>query len=132
MAFQKKHSPMERFWFTMALMVGILALMGVIGTTIDITYHVPDQAVVYVDPANGIYYAPPYIDNHRYPNSLDVNSLEASTVAECRQLNIHPDLECVEQGYFEEYETVTHLLKTKLGLSEAKQSRWNQDGAWNF
>ncbi|HRY13452.1 MAG TPA: hypothetical protein P5309_07750 [Syntrophomonadaceae bacterium] len=132
MTFQRERSPMERFWYTVAMVVGIFTLMGIIGTTVDITYHVPENAVVYADQANGIYYAPPYIDNNRYPGSLDVSSLKAMSVAECRQLNIKPDPVCVEQGYFKEYDTVTHIVKAKAGLAEPKQSRWNSDGSWNF
>ncbi len=132
MTFQRERTPMERFWYTAALIVGIFTLMGIIGTTIDITYHVPDNAVVYVDQSQGIYYAPPYIDNNRYPSGLDVSSLKARTVTECRQQNIKPDPVCVEQGYFKEYDTVTHIVKAKLGWAQPKQSRWNPDGSWNF
>lgn len=132
MTFQRERTPMERLWYTIALVVGSLTLLGLIGTTIDITYHVPDNAVVYVDHGAHIYYAPPYIDNNRYPSGLDVQSLKAGTAAECRLQNIQADPVCVEQGYFKEYDTVTHLIKVRLGLAAPKQSRWNPDGSWNF
>jgi len=132
MTFRKERSPMERFWYMMALVVGIFALMGLIGTTVDITYHAPDNAVVYFDPVHNTYYAPPYIDNHRYPPGLDLKALTARTVAEAERQGIQPDPVCVEQGYFKEYDTVTHIIKVQLGLAIPKQSRWNPDGSWNF
>ncbi len=131
-SFKRERTPMERFWYTVALIVGIISLMGVLGTTIDITYHVPANATVYSDGANKIYYAPPYIDNNRYPSTLDVKVLTHKTVAECKQLNIKPDPICVEQGYFKEYDTPMHIFKAWMGWAPPKQSRWNPDGSWNF
>ena len=119
MTFQRERSPMERFWYTVAMVVGIFTLMGIIGTTVDITYHVPENAVVYADQANGIYYAPPYIDNNRYPGSLDVGALKAMSVAECRQLNIKPDPVCVEQ-VISRNTCGHHIVKTKAGLAEPR------------
>lgn len=132
MSFQRERTPMERFYYTVALIVGILFLFSLLGNSIDITLNVPANGVVYADFQNNIYYAPPYIDNNRYPSTLDIKSLKAETVTEAGQRNHKPDPVCVEQGYFKEYDTLTHIIEVKLGWSKPKPSRWNTDGSWNW
>ncbi|MEA4924686.1 MAG: hypothetical protein VB084_05175 [Syntrophomonadaceae bacterium] len=132
MSFQRERTPIERFYYTLALIVGILFLFSLIGNSIDITLKVPANGVVYGDFQNNIYYAPPYIDNNRYPSTLDVKSLKAETVAEAQQRNHKPDPVCVEQDYFKEYNSLTNIIGVRLGLAKPKPSRWNPDGSWNW
>jgi hypothetical protein len=132
MGFNRKRTPMERFYYSVALLVGIIFLFSLLGNSIDIPLNVPANAVVYADFQNNTYYAPPYIDNNRYPSTLDVNTLKAETVTEANQRNHKADSVCVEQGYFKEYDTLTHIVMVKLGLAKPKPSRWNPDGSWNW
>lgn len=132
MSFQRQRTPMERFYYTVALVVGILFLLSLLGNSIDIPQKAPANAIVYADFQNNVYYAPPYIDNNRYPSTLEVSNLQAETVAESRQRDHKADSVCVEQGYFKEYDTLTHIIMVKLGLTNPKPSRWNPDGSWNW
>jgi len=132
MSYKRKRTPIERFYYTVALMVGIAVLFSLLGNSIDITKNVPANAVVYADFQNNIYYAPPYIDNNRYPSTLDVKSLKAETVTESLQRNHKADSVCVEEGYFKEYDTLTNIILVKFGLAKPKPSRWNSDGSWNW
>lgn len=132
MSFQKQRTPMEGFYYTVALIVGILFLLSLLGNSIDIPQKVPANAIVYADFQNNIYYAPPYINNNRYPSTLDASILKAETVAEGTLRNHKPDSICVEEGYFKEYDTLTHIIMVKFGLVNPKPSRWNPDGSWNW
>jgi len=132
MSFKRERTPIERFYYTVALVVGIVFLFSLLGNSIDITLNVPANGVVYADFQNNIYYAPPYIDNNRYPSTLDAKSLKAETIAESKQRNHKADSVCVEQGYFKEYDTLTNIVMVKFGLAKPKPSRWNPDGSWNW
>jgi len=132
MADQKKFTPMEILYIVIAFLVGIVFVLSMVGDDIKITAHVPPNAIVYVDSPSKIYYAPPYIDNNRYPVTLDVTQLKAETVSASQALNHTPDTVCVEQGYFQEQDTLNHTILWKLGWADPKPSRWNPDGSWNW
>jgi hypothetical protein len=132
MSFKRERTPVERFYYTVALIVGIISLLSLVGSSISVTLKPVANTVVYADQANKVYYAPPYIDNNRYPPSLDVKSLKAETLAEARERAHKADSICVDQGYFKEQDTLTHLISVKLGISKPKPSRWNPDGSWNW
>jgi hypothetical protein len=132
MSYQKKFTPMEVIYIIVALLVGIVFLLSMIGDDIKITSQVPANAIVYADANNKIYYAPPYIDNNRYPSTLDITVLKAETVSAGQALNQTPDRVCVEQGYFQEQDTLNHTILWKLGWAAPKPSRWNPDGSWNW
>ena len=132
MTLPKKHTPLERFYYTIAMIVGILFLISLLGQSISVTLNAPSNTVVYADFQTKIYYAPPYIDNHRYPDTLDVKNVKAETLAESKERGHKADAFCVQQGYFKEQDTLTHLILVKLGWSKPKPSRWNPDGSWNW
>ncbi len=132
MSLEKKHSTTERLYFTVALLIGILAIFSLFGRHINITTPVPDYAIVYADEQNQIYYAPPYILGNKYPPTLEPDILKAHTVADSNANHYQPDQECIDLGYFKEQDTLNHIIMVKLGWSEPKQSRWNPDGSWNF
>jgi len=132
MSFKRERTPVERFYYTVALIVGIISLLSLVGNSISITLKPAPNTIVYADQQEKIYYAPPYIDNHRYPETLDVKNIKAETLAEAREKGHKADNISVEQGYFKEQDTLTHLIAVKLGLSKPKPSRWNSDGSWNF
>ena len=132
MTYQKKFTPMEVLYIMIAMLVGMVFLLSMVGDDIKITYHVPDQAIVYADLDSKLYYAPPYIDNNRYPSDLDVSRLKAMKVSETQALNLTPERACVDKGYFQEQDTLNHVILWKLGWADPKPSRWNPDGSWNF
>lgn len=132
MAYKKKRTPMEIVYIIIALLVGIIFVLSLVGDDIKITYQIPANAVVYSDPGPKIYYAPPYIDNDRYPPDLNVSGLKAQPVSAAQALGYTPDPVCVQQGYFREQDTLNHVILWKMGLAGAKPSRWNADGSWNF
>jgi len=132
MSFERQRTPMERIYYTIALVVGIIFLFSLVGQTINITTKVPATAIVYVDEQNQVYYAPPYILGNKYPPTLDADILKAHTLADSEKNNYKPDRNCVELGYFKEQDTLTHTVLAKLGLANPKPSRWNPDGSWNW
>lgn len=132
MTYKKKRTPMEAVYIAIALLVGIVFVLSMVGQNIKITTHVPANAIVYADLNSKIYYAPPYIDNNRYPSTLNIKVLKAETVSAGQALSHNPDSICVEQGYFQEQDTLNHTLLWKLGLAAPRPSRWNPDGSWNW
>ena len=132
LTYKKERTPIETLYIALALLVGIIFVLSMVGQNIKITTHVPANAVVYADLKLNIYYAPPYIDNNRYPSTLDIKGLKAETVSAAQALNHSPDRICVEQGYFQEQDTLNHTLLWKLGLAAPRPSRWNPDGSWNW
>ncbi len=129
---QLEMSNSERVYSVVAILLGILILLGLVGQFIIIADNAPPQAVVYVDQSTGVYYAPPYILAKKYPPGLDESKLKAVTINEAAQKSYQADLTCVEQGYFKQKSTLNDKLKIKVGLAEAPPSRWNQDGSWNW
>jgi len=132
MSFKRERTPIERFYYTTALVVGIVFVLSLVGNSISITLKAPSKTIVYADFQNNVYYAPPYIDNHRNPDTVEVKSLKAETLAESKERNHKADSVCVEQGYFKEHDTLTHIILAKLGFAKPKPSRWNADGSWNW
>jgi hypothetical protein len=123
---------MERFYTLIAITVGIVFLIGLIGQQIMIGKNMPPNIIMYVDETSNIYYAPPYIDGKKYPSDLNVNSLKAKTLAEIQKSDFEVDSNCSELGYFDEKTTLTHNILVKLGWVEPNPSRWNPDGSWNW
>lgn len=129
---QLEMSNSERVYSVLAILIGVLILLGLVGQFIIIADKAPPQAVVYVDQGTGIYYAPPYILGKKYPPGLDESKLKALTISEAEQKSYQADPACVEQGYFKQKSTLNDKLRIKVGLAEAPPSRWNPDGSWNW
>lgn len=123
---------MERVYYAIALSVGLFFLFSLLGQSIMVTIKIPSYAIVYVDETKSVYYAPPYINGNKYPNSVNVKTLKGYTLVQCENSNIKADEQCVELGYFKEQDTLTHTIGVKLGISNPKPSRWNPDGSWNW
>ncbi|NLX87837.1 MAG: hypothetical protein GXZ09_00280 [Syntrophomonadaceae bacterium] len=122
----------ERIYAFLAILLGILILLGLVGQFIIISDEPPPQAVVYMDQSTGIYYAPPYILGKKYPPGLDESRLKAITIAEAKQMSYKADEDCVELGYFKQKSTLNDRLRIMAGLVEKPPSRWNEDGSWNW
>jgi len=129
---QFEMSSSEKFYAIVAILLGILILLGLIGQFIIISDQPPPQAVVYLDQSTGIYYAPPYILGKKYPAGLDESNLQAITIAEAKQKSYKADPDCVELGYFKQKSTLNDRLRIMTGLAEKPPSRWNEDGSWNW
>ncbi|HCF51410.1 MAG TPA: hypothetical protein DER60_14080, partial [Syntrophomonas sp.] len=104
MQFEMSNS--ERIYSILAILIGIVILLGLVGQFIIISDKAPPQAVVYVDQSTGIYYAPPYILGKKYPAGFDESNLKAVTVAEAEQKSYEADPACVELGYFKQKSTL--------------------------
>jgi hypothetical protein len=123
---------MERVYSLIAIIIGIIFLISLLGQSIKITHNIPPTAIVYVDEGTHIYYAPPYILGKKYPSTLDVNNIKGKTVSESEQNNFKADPTCVELGYFKEQDTLTHTILVKLGLSKPNQADGIQMGPGIF
>lgn len=123
---------MERFYSLIAIIVGIIFLIGLLGQFVMIGKKVPANIIMYVDETTHIYYAPPYIDGKKYPSNLDVNSLKRETISEAKKNKHTADSNCVELGYFDEKTTLTNTILVKMGWVKPNPSRWNPDGSWNW
>lgn len=123
---------MERFYSLIAIIVGIVFLIGLLGQEIMIGKNMPPNVIVYVDETTNIYYAPPYIDGKKYPSNLSLNSLKAKTLSEVQKNNYEADSKCMELRYFAEKTTLTNTILVKTGLVKPNPSRWNPDGSWNW
>ncbi len=123
---------MERFYSLIAIIVGIIFLIGLLGQEIMIGKNIPPNIIVYVDETNNIYYAPPYIDGKKYTGNLEVNNLKRETISESKKKNYKADSNCTLLGYFDEKTTLTNNILVKLGWVKPNPSRWNPDGSWNW
>lgn len=123
---------MERIYSTIAVTIGILVVLGLVGSLIKVNTPMPPIATVYVDDQTRTYYAPPYILGKKHPPTLDANRLHGITAAQAEEANYKPDKTCEEMNYFRERTTLSQTIQLKLGLIEAKPSRWNADGSWNW
>ncbi|MDD4801569.1 MAG: hypothetical protein PHF24_01320 [Syntrophomonas sp.] len=122
----------ENFYSIIALIVGVIFIIGLVGQEIMLSKDMPANMIVYVDESRSIYYAPPYIDGKKYPDNLKINAIKALTAAEAQNKKFMADNDCIELGYFEEKTTLTHNILVKLGLTDPNPSRWNPDGSWNW
>lgn len=122
----------ERLYSLIAMLIGIMVLLGLVGQFIIIADKAPPQAVVYTDQNTGIYYAPPYILGKKYPSDFDESNLQAETVAEAAQKGHKADKACVDLGYFKQRSTLNDRIMITIGLAEKPPSRWNADGSWNW
>lgn len=123
---------MERIYSSIAVTIGVLVVLGLVGSLIKINTPMPPIATVYVDDQTKIYYAPPYILGKKYPSNLDVSRLHGITAAQAKEANYKADKTCDDMNYFVERTTLSQTIQLKLGLIEAKPSRWNADGSWNW
>ncbi len=123
---------MERFYSIIAILVGIVFLLGLLGQEIKIGKDMPPNIIVYVDETTKTYYAPPYIDGKKYPDNLNLSNIKAQTLAEAKNNNYKPDSMSDELGYFDEKTTLNNTILVKLGWVEPNPSRWNPDGSWNW
>lgn len=122
----------ERLYSLIAMVIGIMVLLGLVGQFVIIADKIPAYAVVYSDSDTGIYYAPPYILGQKYPEGFDETNLRAETVAEARQKGFKAERACVDMGYFKQRKTLNDRIMIKLGLVDSAPSRWNEDGSWNW
>jgi hypothetical protein len=123
---------MERFYTLIAIIVGVIFLIGLLGQEIMIGKSLPPNLIVYVDETTNTYYAPPYIEGKKYPDNLNVSNLKARTLSEAKQNNYKADSNGVELGYFAEKTTLTNNILVRLGWVKPNPSRWNPDGSWNW
>ncbi len=123
---------MERLYAVIAIVIGVIVLLGLLGQQIIVGISIPPENIVYIDEVSHIYYAPPYILGNKYPAGLDISNLKGKTVYEAQKEKYVADSKCVEMGYFKEKYTVTDFILVKIGLIQPPPSRWNPDGSWNW
>ncbi|MFZ5643801.1 MAG: hypothetical protein ACOY46_09455 [Bacillota bacterium] len=115
-----------------AVLVGLILLVVLMGQNFTVPLSAPDHAIVYVDAQKKIYYAPSYIDIAK-PPSVDVKKLTRLTLTEAKAQNYAANETSVEKGYFrQEYRPLTTFILEKVGLAKPLPVRWNKDGSWNW
>lgn len=127
-----KGKPVDRLYGVIAIVIGIVVLLGLLGQKVIIAKDAPPYVIVYVNQNTGIYYAPPYIDGKKYPADLDISNIKAETLMESRQKNYKLDQACDEIGYFKTKNTLTDTIFVGIGVMRPSPSRWNPDGSWNW
>lgn len=115
---------------TLAGYIGVVLFVAIgITQCIEVSKHVPDNAVVYIDDDQKLYHSP----IHFRDNEIEIPSnLRKSTVAEARSQEFTGDPVCKSRGYFshERGSLLKATLSDWTGL--ASQPRWNEDGSWNW
>jgi hypothetical protein len=117
------------------LIGAILITLVILGGAADTITTMPPYAQIIVDIETKTYYAPPYIENllAKNPNSIDISKLIVTTPEKTGNLQYEPDPECREQGYFEQNGRNLDLQFLEyIGILKPLQSRWNEDGSWNW
>ena len=115
-----------------AMLIGLILFVALIGSNYTVPLTAPDYAFVYVDAEKKIYYAPSYIDIAKPPD-VDVKKLQRMTLQEARNKGLTADETSEEKGYFrQEYRPLSTYLLEKMGLAKPLPVRWNKDGAWNW
>ena len=103
----------------------------------------PDNAWIYVDLEEGIYYAPPCVDESVIHDHISEQvhapnpKWTMMTIAEAHTYEYEPDEECVNTGAFVAESNLTASVLAKLGVLEPLgllpgNSRWTSDGNWNW
>ncbi len=107
----------------------VVLCMFVAGFFFENTVPVPDNAWVYADARQGVYFAPPYLK----AAGRDGAGLVRTRVAEARKMNYKPDPEARSRGYFQQPDrSMSGGLLQALAVLPPLPSRWNRDGTWNW
>jgi hypothetical protein len=115
-----------------AVLIGLVLLVVLMGSNYTVSLEAPDYAFVYTDTEKKIYYAPSYIDIAR-PDSVDVKKLGRMTLQEAKSQGFTADEASVEKDYFrQKYRPLTTFLLEKVGLAKPLPVRWTKDGEWNW
>lgn len=115
---------------TLAGYVGV-ALFFAVGVTqcIEVSESMPDNAIVYVDDELKVYHSPiHFTDDKIEPPS----KLRRTTAVEAKSEKYKGDQTCRDREYFSRKRgsLLRATLSDLTGL--AAQSRWNDDGSWNW
>lgn len=115
---------------TLASYVAV-ALFVAIGVTqcIEVSQTMPDNTVVFADDELKLYHSP----MHFRDDKVDVPpNLRTTTAVEARSQEYKGDPTCRNREYFSHQRG--SLLKATLSdwTGLASQSRWNEDGSWNW
>ncbi len=96
-----------------------------VGFGIAPTIDAPPGALVHVDAASRIYFA---------PSCRQISSaLGITTLGNARKLGFSPDARCLELGGFVQRDrSVSGQILEKFGLLAPLPSRWNANGSWNW
>jgi hypothetical protein len=108
--------------------VGLLIIICFFGFFISSSESMPDNAMVFIDDANGTYIAPPYLID----NDISSDGMRLVSAGQARNQKYKPDPKCRDQGYFTGVSR--SLLKeffVKVGMFEDKK-RWTVAGDWLY
>lgn len=107
----------------------VVLCMFVTGFFFENSVPMPDNAWVYADIRQGVYFAPPYLQ----AAGRDAAGLLLTSAGEARRMNCRPDPEARSRGYFRQtVRSMSGGLLQSLGLLPPLPSRWNSDGTWNW
>lgn len=102
-----------------------LALLLAMGAGISSARTMPPNAMLYLDEASRLYFAPPCIS--------DPSRFKISMASEAYSLNYSPDPQCRDQGAFQsEDRSLLGQVLVKIGVLGELPRRWNADGSWNW
>lgn len=114
-----------------------------LGSAIETSESMPDNAIVYADNISKTYYGKPSFENKLA--TLDDNSpfdlafkytkdksIRKMSVGAARQADYQPDKASVNNGDFiGETHSLIYVFFQRVGLLP-RQPRWNPDGTWNW
>ncbi len=107
-----------------AIVAGAILFLGLgIGTGVG----APDHAIVFIDPKNKVYLAPPCLEREK------AETFSRMTIRAARKLNLTPDPTCRDaSGFTQDGRSLTGIFLEKLGILGPLPTRWNADGSWNW
>lgn len=106
-----------------AIGAGFLFFLG-FGISSSVT--VPDHAIVFIDPVNKSYFAPPCA-------SEQMQLAPRMTIGQVRKLGFNPDAACRDAGAFvQEARSLSGQLLEAMKVLSPLRPRWDADGAWNW
>jgi hypothetical protein len=105
--------------------VALMAILLIIGLGIGSSKTMPDNAKVYANNVTKTYLAPPCVTT--------TSGLQPMTAGKARSLGYEPDRKCRDEGAFaQDDRSLTGTFLQTVGFLKPIQSRWNEDGSWNY
>ena len=107
--------------------IAVILVLLWLGTGIDTTVTMPDNAPVYLDDGARSYIALPCIEEWERRTGESFAFVHLGTAKEAHQLHYQPDQDCRDAGAFmEDNRSLTGHLLVKLGILPPMQHWWNR------
>jgi len=102
---------------------------------VEEVYRMPDNAILYADLDNNSYLSPVCIDDGFGEPASEGVQVIRMTFGEAKELGLKPDRVCKDVRGFHDGEKDSIRLITSLVnkyVYQIVQTRWNEDGTWNW